>query len=249
MTTYKADEVKEAVKQRYAAVAQQGTSCCTPATDTEDSCCSPAQVKFTSKADADAIIAEADLGLSCGSPTAFGDINPGDTVLDLGSGAGVDAFRAAAVVGPEGRVIGVDFTPDMIDLANANATKAGLGTVEFRLGEIEHLPVDDGTVDVVLSNCVINLVPDKPRAFAEIHRVLSPGGRFIISDVVTTGELSDEVRADLTQWAECVSGAIDRGAYLGIIGDAGFTDVEVLTSHPYHESSPTESITVRGFKR
>ncbi len=245
MTTYKADEIREAVKQRYAAVAQQGSSCCTPA---DDACCSPAEVRFTSKDEAESIIAEADLGLSCGSPTAFGDINPGDTVLDLGSGAGVDAFRAAAVVGPEGHVIGVDFTPDMIELAAANAHQAGLDTVEFRPGEIENLPVVDGTVDVVLSNCVINLVPDKERAFAEIYRVLAPGGRFVISDIVTTGDLSQEVRADLEQWAECVSGAIDRDDYLGIIVDTGFTGVEVITSHTY-EGTPTESITVRGFKR
>jgi len=249
MTTYQADDVKEAVKERYAAVAQQGTSCCAPATEAEDACCAPTEVRFTTKADADSIIAEADLGLSCGTPTVFGDINPGDTVLDLGSGAGVDAFRAAAVVGSDGHVIGVDFTPDMIELATANAAKAGLETVEFRLGEIEDLPVVEGTVDVVLSNCVINLVPDKEKAFAEIHRVLATGGRFIISDIVTTGELSDEVRSDLEQWAGCVSGAIGQDAYLGIIRAAGFVDVEIVTSHPYGDGVPTESVTVRGFKR
>lgn len=249
MTTYKADEVKDAVKKRYAAVAQQGSSCCAPTTGADDACCAPAEVQFTTKDDAESIIAESDLGLSCGSPTAFGDINPGDTVLDLGSGAGVDVFRAARVVGPEGRVIGVDFTPDMIDLATANAAKAGIDTVEFRLGEIENLPVVDGTIDLALSNCVINLVPDKRRAFAEIHRVLASGGRFVISDIVTTGDLSAEVRADLGQWADCVSGAIDRADYLGIIEGAGFTNVEVITSHAFGEGAPTESITVRAFKR
>jgi SAM-dependent methyltransferase len=248
MTTYQADEVKQAVKERYAAVAQRGTSCCAPTTDTEDACCGPVEVRFTTKNEATAIIAEADLGLSCGSPTAFGDINPGDTVLDLGSGAGVDVFRAAQAVGPEGRVIGVDFTPDMIELATANAIKAGIDTVEFRQGEIESLPVIDGTVDLVLSNCVINLVPDKRKAFAEIHRVLASGGRFVISDIVTTGDLSDAVRADLGSWADCVSGAIDRDDYLGIIDRAGFVDVAVITSHDYGEGAPTESITVRGFK-
>jgi SAM-dependent methyltransferase len=249
MTTYQADDVKAAVKERYAEVAQQGKSCCAPASEAEDACCAPTEVRFTTKEDAASIIAEADLGVSCGTPTVFGDINPGDTVLDLGSGAGVDAFRAAAVVGPEGHVIGVDFTPDMIDLATANTEKAGLDTVEFRLGEIEDLPVADGTVGVVLSNCVINLVPDKEKAFAEIHRVLAPGGRFVISDVVTTGELSAEVRGDLQQWAGCVSGAIARDAYLGIIHEAGFVDIEVITSHPYGDGAPTESITVRGFRR
>lgn len=248
MTTYRADEVKEAVREKYAAVAQQGTNCCAPTTDTEDACCAPAEVRFTSKADAHDIIGEADLGLSCGSPTAFGDINPGDTVLDLGSGAGVDVFRAAGVVGSEGHVIGVDMTPDMNELATANAAKAGVENVEFRLGEIESLPVVDATVDLVLSNCVINLVPDKRKAFDEIYRVLAPGGRFMISDIVTTGDLSNEARADLRLWADCVSGAIDRADYLGIIDEAGFTDVEVVTSHAYGEGAPTESITVRGFK-
>ncbi|MBT8217431.1 MAG: arsenite methyltransferase, partial [Acidimicrobiia bacterium] len=241
--------VKKAVRERYAAVAQKGTSCCAPATDATDGCCEPAEIRFTTKDAAEAIIGEADLGLSCGSPTAFGDINPGDTVLDLGSGAGVDVFRAAQVVGPEGHVIGVDMTPDMNELAAANAAQAGLENVEFRLGEIEHLPVVDGTIDLVLSNCVINLVPDKTKAFAEIHRVLAPGGRFVISDIVTTGDLSDEVRSDLGLWADCVSGAIDRADYLGIIDRIGFSDVEVITSHPYGEGAPTESITVRGFKR
>ncbi|MBT8166375.1 MAG: arsenite methyltransferase [Acidimicrobiia bacterium] len=249
MTTFKADDVKGAVRAKYAEVAQQGTSCCAPTENAEDSCCAPAEVHFTTKEDADSIIAEADLGLSCGTPTVFGDINPGDTALDMGSGAGVDAFRAAAVVGSEGHVIGVDFTPDMIELATANAEKAGLDTVEFRLGEIEDLPVVDGTIDVVLSNCVINLVPDKERAFAEIHRVLAPGGRFVISDIVTTDELSDALRSDLAQWAGCVSGAIPRDSYLGIIEAAGFVNVEVITSHPYGEGVPTESITVRGFRR
>ncbi len=248
MTTAKAHDVKEAVKQRYAAAARQGSSCCAPADGAGDACCAPTEVLFTTKNQADAVIAEADLGLSCGTPTAFGDISPGDTVLDLGSGAGVDCFRAAKVVGSEGHVIGVDMTPDMIDLASANAVKAGLDTVEFRLGEIESLPVADGTVDLVLSNCVINLVPDKPRAFAEVYRVLAPGGRFVISDIVTTGTLSPEARADLDLWAGCVSGAIDRDEYLGIITDAGFTGVEVITSHAYGDGVPTESITVRGSK-
>jgi ubiquinone/menaquinone biosynthesis C-methylase UbiE len=250
MTTYKAAEIKESVKRSYAAVAQQGASCCTPAASTaQDSCCSPSDVRFTSKTEADSIVAEADLGLGCGSPTAFGDMKAGDTVLDLGSGAGVDVFRAAGIVGTEGHVIGVDMTPDMIALAQANAAKGGFGNVDFRLGEIEHLPVVDGTVDVVLSNCVINLVPDKRRSFAEIHRVLVPGGRFVISDIVTVGELADEVRTDLAQWASCVSGAIDRADYLAIINETGFVGVEVITSHTYGEESPTESITVRGFKR
>lgn len=245
MTT--TNQVKDSVRERYSAIARAESACCTPAADT-DGCCSPAEVQFTSKDHADAVVAESDLGLSCGSPTVYGDINPGDTVLDLGSGAGVDVFRAAGLVGESGRVIGVDMTQDMIDLARTNADKGGFGNVEFRFGEIEHLPIEDGTVDVILSNCVINLVPDKRRAFAEMHRVLDVGGRFIISDVVTTGEMPAELRDDLVAWAECVSGAIDRDEYLGMITGAGFSDVEVVAGHAY-DGTPTESITVRGIKR
>jgi len=246
MTTYKPEEIKESVKQRYARAAQEEASCCSPAAD---SCCEPAEVHITSKAEGAAVVAEGDLGLSCGSPTAFGDISAGDTVLDLGSGAGVDVFRASGPAGPSGRVIGVDMTPDMIELATANAARGGFANVEFRLGELEALPVEDNSVDVALSNCVINLVPDKETAFAELYRVLAPGGRFVISDVVTIGDLDDDVRADLATWAECVSGAIDRNEYLGLIEATGFTDVEVITDHPFEEDRPTQSITVRGFKR
>ena len=249
MTTYDTSQVKESVRERYAAVARRGTACCAPPTATEDACCSPAEVQFTSKSGADAVVDEADLGLGCGSPTAFEDIEPGNTVLDLGSGAGVDVFRAAKLVGDDGHAIGVDMTVEMIDLARANATRGSFQNVEFRLGEIESLPVADGTVDVVLSNCVINLVPDKRRAFAEMHRVLATGGRFVISDIVTVGELSEDVRSDLSQWVGCVSGAMDYGDYLALIEEVGFGDVEVLTRHGYGDGAPTESITVRGFKR
>jgi SAM-dependent methyltransferase len=213
-----------------------------------EDCCSPTAVQFTSKEQASSVVDEADLGLSCGSPTVYGDIHGGDTVLDLGSGAGVDVFRASSLVGSSGTVIGVDMTADMIELARSNATKGGYTNVEFRLGEIESLPIDDASVDVILSNCVINLVPDKARAFAEMHRVLAPGGRFIISDVVTTGEMPADLRDDLAAWAECVAGAIDRADYLDLIEQAGFTRVEVVAGHSY-EGTPTESITVRALKR
>ena len=246
MSTFTSDQVKDSVRERYAAIARSEASCCAPA-DTSEECCSPAAVEFTSKAHATSVVAESDLGLSCGSPTVYGDIHPGDTVLDLGSGAGVDVFRAAELVGASGHVIGVDMTADMIDLARANADKGGFANVEFRLGELEHLPIDEESVDVILSNCVINLVPDKARAFAEMHRVLAPGGRFIISDIVTNGEMPDDLRDDLAAWAECVSGAIDRTEYLGLVEQAGFGRVEVVAEHGYDET-PTESITVRAVK-
>lgn len=248
MTTHTVDEVKDSVRERYAAVARRETSCCGP-TVTEDACCSPAEVRFTSKSDADAVVAESDLGLSCGSPTAFDDIVPGNTVLDLGSGAGVDVFRAARLTGPDGYVIGVDMTTEMIELARANAARGRFENVDFRLGDIEALPVVDGTVDVILSNCVINLVPDKRRAFTEMYRVLAPGGRFVVSDIVTTGDLPEDVRADLSQWVGCVSGAIDRGRYLALLEEAGFRNVEVLADHEFGDGTPTQSITMRGFKR
>jgi len=249
MTTYDTSQVKESVRERYAAVALREAACCSPPAATEDACCSPAEVRFTSKSEADAVVDKADLGLGCGNPTAFEDIEPGNTVLDLGSGAGVDVFRAAKLVGDDGHAIGVDMTVEMVELARANATRGGFQNVEFRLGEIESLPVTDGSIDVVLSNCVINLVPDKRRAFAEMHRVLAVGGRFVISDIVTVGELSEDVRSDLSQWVGCVSGAMDYGDYLALIEEVGFGDVEVLTRHGYGDGAPTESITVRGFKR
>lgn len=239
MTTV--DTLKESVRNRYAAIARSQDSCC--ATD----CCGPDEIRFTSTDHAATVVAEADLGLSCGSPTVHGDIHAGDTVLDLGSGAGVDVFRASGLVGATGRVIGVDMTADMIELARANAARGGYENVEFKFGEIEDLPIEDQSVDVILSNCVINLVPDKSRAFAEMYRVLVPGGRFIISDIVTTGELPDDLRGDLAAWAECVAGAIDRDDYLQLVEGAGFSDVEVVAEHGY-DGTPTESVTVRAVK-
>ena len=245
MTT--TDQIKDTVRDRYAAIARSEANCCAPV-DTADDCCAPAAVQFTSKEHATTVVDEADLGLSCGSPTVYGDIHPGNTVLDLGSGAGVDVFRASSLVGTDGHVIGVDMTADMIELARVNAEKGGFDNVEFRLGEIEALPIVDGSVDVILSNCVINLVPDKAQAFSEMHRVLARGGRFIISDIVTTGEIPDDLRGDLAKWAECVSGAIDRTDYLSLIETAGFTDVEVVAGHGY-DGTQTESITVRAVKQ
>jgi len=188
--------------------------------------------------DDDTSVASADLGLGCGMPTQFARINPGDTVLDLGSGAGVDVLRAARLVGESGKVIGVDMTPEMIARAQANAANGGFTNVEFRQGEIEALPVEDSSIDVVLSNCVINLVPDKRQAFREIYRVLRPGGRLSISDMVTYGTMPDEIRQDLTLWAGCIAGAIDRDEYLQIIRDSGFDEINI---HQEIQSNPFES--------
>lgn len=172
---------------------------------------------------------DADLGLGCGIPTRFAAINPGDTVLDLGSGAGNDVFVARAATGEHGRVIGVDMTPEMIKKAETNLAKFDYSNIEFREGEIEALPVDDDSVDVALSNCVLNLVPDKQKAFSEIFRVLKPGGHFSISDVVLYGTLPESLHDVAVLYAGCISGAIQKQSYLDTITRVGFTQIEVLS--------------------
>jgi arsenite methyltransferase len=167
------------------------------------------------------------LGLGCGNPTGLLSIVPGETVLDLGSGAGIDCFLAAKRVGPSGRVIGVDMTPEMLARARSNAVRANATNVEFRLGEIEHLPVADQSVDVAISNCVINLVPDKSQVYREIHRVLRPGGRLAVSDVVATRPIPEEARHDLAQWSGCSSGAMYQGDILALLESCGFEEVVV----------------------
>jgi len=173
-------------------------------------------------------VPEADLHLGCGLPVPLAGIRPGDTVLDLGSGAGNDVFVARAVTGPEGRVIGVDMVADMVALARENAGRLGADNVEFHLGEIEDLPLPDATVDVAVSNCVLNLVPDKAAAFAEIFRVLRPGGHFCISDIVLEGDLPEVLREAAALYTGCVAGARRRDEYLAAIAAAGFEDVEVM---------------------
>jgi SAM-dependent methyltransferase len=193
----------------------------------------------------------ADLGLGCGVPTGFADLKEGFTVLDLGSGAGIDVFIASRHVGQTGKVIGVDMTEAMIEKAKANARKINATNVEFRLGEIEALPVDGDSVDRVISNCVINLVPNKNNAFREIYRVLKSGGKFTVSDIVINGTMSEEKRRDAALWAGCISGAIDKKEYLGIIRNAGFSQVEVVSEkkHDYElDKAGLFSITVVGTK-
>ncbi len=170
---------------------------------------------------------DADLGLGCGLPTQFALIKSGDVVVDLGSGAGNDCFVARAETGPEGKVIGIDFTPAMIEKAQQNAEKLGFHNVEFRQGDIENMPVSDGLADVIVSNCVLNLVPNKAAVFADIYRVLKPGGHFSISDVVLSGELPDALRKDAEMYAGCVAGAIQEEEYLRLISQAGFSAIQV----------------------
>ncbi len=173
------------------------------------------------------------MGLGCGNPTAIAGLQPGDTVLDLGSGAGFDCFLAALKVGEKGKVVGVDMTPEMIQKATANAKNSGYKNVEFRLGELENLPVDNSSIDVVISNCVINLVPDKERVFKEAHRVLRSGGKMCISDIVLTGELPDFVKNSRSAYVACVAGAIRLDDYMALIESVGFSEARIVSESSY----------------
>ena len=218
-------DLKEVVRDKYTEIAEARSSCC------GSSCCGTDAVAVDFTGDYRALegyVPEADFGLGCGLPTEHAAIQPGETVLDLGSGAGNDAFVASRLVGPAGRVIGVDMTPAMIKRARANANLVGATNVEFRLGDIEAMPVDEGEVDVIVSNCVLNLVPNKAMAFGEMARALKPGGRFCVSDIVSRGELPASVRGVAALFAGCVSGALDRDAYVGLLREAGFDDVRVV---------------------
>jgi SAM-dependent methyltransferase len=219
-------DIKQIVKQKYGEIAGATgkAGCCGPG----GACSPPAGVNFAEGYETlEGYVPEADLGLGCGLPTDGAFIRPGETVLDLGSGAGNDVFVARALVGPQGRVIGVDMVPEMVEKARANAARLGADNVTFHLGEIEQLPIEDASVDVVISNCVLNLVPDKARAFAEMHRVLRPGGRFSVSDIVITGELPDDLRGAAMMYVGCVAGAQQEQEYLATVAGAGFRDIAV----------------------
>jgi arsenite methyltransferase len=221
------DEIRKSVRENYA---RRATSC---ATGCGGGCCSDGAASVSqaigySDEELRSVPQGADLGLGCGHPTALASLKTGEVVLDLGSGAGIDCFLAADKVGETGRAIGVDMTPEMIEQARANARSEDIANVEFRLGEIEHLPVADSSVDVVISNCVINLSPDKPQVFREAFRALKPGGRLMVSDIVLRGELPREVLESMEQYVGCVAGASQIDDYLGAIRDAGFRDVRIV---------------------
>jgi arsenite methyltransferase len=227
----KEEEIKKYVRDRYARAANQGSSCCQPAS----SCCGGGRetdiisksIGYTDQ-DLKVVPEGANLGLGCGNPLALASLREGETVLDLGSGAGFDCFLAARQVGKGGRVIGVDMTPEMLDKARGNAKKGDITNVEFRLGEIENLPVADNQVDIVISNCVINLSPAKERVFQEAYRVLKPGGRLMVSDIVLRNELPEEIRTSVAAYTACVAGAETRENYLGAIRGAGFQEIQIL---------------------
>jgi SAM-dependent methyltransferase len=217
-------DIQKEVKKKYGQIAKSSGACCGTAPSAEELSTS---VGYSVK-DLAAIPEGANLGLGCGNPVALASLRPGETVLDLGSGGGIDCFLAARRVGPEGKVIGVDMTPEMIRLARENAEKSALKNVEFRQGEIENLPLDDGSVDAAISNCVINLSTDKEQVFREIYRVVKPGGRLMVSDIVLDGELPERVKDSVAAYTGCIGGALKRDEYLAAIAKAGFTAVEIM---------------------
>jgi arsenite methyltransferase len=220
--------IKEMVRDRYGAIAAASSSCCAPAT----ACCSPAAEQAArmgySETELSAVPEGANLGLGCGNPQAIAALRAGEVLIDLGSGAGFDCLLAAKQVGAEGHVIGVDMTHEMLAKARDNAARVGATNVEFRLGELEHLPIADRTGDVIISNCVINLVPDKAQVFREAFRVLKPGGRLAISDVVNTNPLPPELAADKALLCGCVAGAAPTAAIADWLRAAGFSDISIV---------------------
>lgn len=228
-------DIKKVVRDKYAEIVKQAekkgssSGCCEPT-----GCCGSSEIDYSvfndNYSDQEGYVAEADLNLGCGIPTEFAGINKGDTVVDLGSGAGNDVFVARAIVGTDGKVIGIDFTEEMLKKANKNNAKLGFDNVEFKFGEIEDLPLDDNETDVVISNCVLNLVPDKAKAFSEIYRTLKPGGHFCVSDIVLIGELPEGLKKSASMYAGCVSGALQEEEYMAHIKNAGFENVDIKTT-------------------
>jgi len=248
------ETIHEAVRNHYGAIArsmdstpEQAASCCGPSTSSSNACCGDGAECSTSSSLYDMTMLEGlpldvtGLSLGCGDPISIASLKAGETVVDLGSGGGIDCFLAAKRVGETGHVIGIDMTPEMLAKANANKAKMGVTNVEFRKGQIEAMPVDNNSVDVIMSNCVINLSPDKVAVFSEAFRVLKPGGRVSISDVVTEGDFSAELRAQVDKWAECVTGAIDVTRYTGLMRDAGFADIQVVDKSSASELIPAQA--------
>ena len=246
MATSRDQEIKEAVRERYSEVARGAIGCC------DSSCCAQESALYTGE-ETEGVPSEAVMASAgCGNPTALASLAPGETVVDLGSGGGIDCFLAARTVGPTGRVIGVDMTPEMVRLAKSNARKLGLSNVEFHLVEIERTPIPDDSVDVIISNCVICLAPDKDAVFREAFRILRPGGRLFVSDMVLVGELPAEVVADVEAWVSCLGGGESQTVYLQRLSRAGFVDVEIASSDPLNNQegwmSVVRSMSVKALK-
>lgn len=248
-------KIKEVVKGRYAQLARQGQESCCPSCNSGASSLLQAKGTEYLREDLESVPEEAIMGLGCGNPAALADLRTGEVVLDLGSGAGVDVFLAANKVGPTGKAIGIDMTEEMVDKAEEIARNYGYHNVEFRLGEMENLPVEDESVDAIISNCVINLSPDKSKVFQEAYRVLKPKGRLTVSDIASERALPDEIRTDSNAWACCIGGALEQQEYLEKIKKAGFKDIEIVSSREFHvenKANQTEekllSITVKAYK-
>jgi arsenite methyltransferase len=230
------EKIKECVKKRYSAIAKAECSSCSSGSCSLSCSSPPKYVAWKigySPDEIESVPEDSVLGLGCGNPVALANLKEGETVLDLGSGGGIDVFLAAKKVGPTGKVIGIDMTEEMVAKAKATASEHGYRNVEFRLGEIENLPLEDKTVDVIISNCVVNLAPDKLKVFQEAHRVLKPNGRLLVSDLVTRGELPEDIRNSFDAWAGCIAGALEKTDYLDKIKQAGFQNVKVVSQKPY----------------
>src|ERR1700722_12439862 len=245
-----ATDIKEVVKEKYGQAALRvksgGSSCC-GATAASGLGCDPITSNLYDSFQAGQVPDEAMLAsLGCGNPTALAKLNPGEVVLDLGSGGGVDVLLSAKRVGPSGKAYGLDMTDEMLALANENKRKSGAENAEFLKGEIEHIPLPDNSVDVIISNCVINLSADKDRVLREAFRVLKPGGRFAVSDVVTRGAISPEIRESMLLWVGCVAGALEEGEYRDKLGAAGFEDIEVEPTRIYRVEQAREFLSEKG---
>ncbi len=231
-------EIKDYVKKRYASLVSNAPSTCCGPPSSDDLSVNPLSLEHLGYTEQDLQNVPKDVtevSFGCGNPTAIAELNPGESVLDLGSGGGIDVLIAAEKVGPTGKAIGLDMTPEMIQRANASAKKLGLSNVEFKLGEIEKIPLPDNSIDAAISNCVINLSPDKARVFQEVFRVLKPGGRLAISDIVLNGELPESIKHNLEAWTGCIAGALQEEDYLQKITDAGFTDVRIESKRTARE--------------
>jgi ubiquinone/menaquinone biosynthesis C-methylase UbiE len=244
------EDIKTVVKEKYGQAALRvksgGSSCC-GATAASNACCDPITSNLYDSAQAGQIPEEALLAsLGCGNPTALAQLNPGDVVLDLGSGGGIDVLLSAKRVGPTGKAYGLDMTDDMLALANENKRKAGASNVEFLKGEIENIPLPGNSVDVIISNCVINLSSDKDRVLQEAFRVLKPGGRFAVSDVVTRGAISEEIRKSVLLWVGCIAGALDETEYREKLASAGFEQIEIEPTRIYRVEEAREFLSAEG---
>jgi SAM-dependent methyltransferase len=243
-------DIKQVVKEKYGQAALKvrgGAGRCCGTAAANDSSCDPITSNLYDPSQTEQIPEEALLAsLGCGNPTALAMLNPGEVVLDLGSGGGIDVLLSARRVGPTGKAYGLDMTDEMLALANENKRKAGAANVEFLKGEIEHIPLPDDSVDVIISNCVINLSADKDRVLREAFRVLKPGGRFAVSDVVTRGEIPVEIRRNVLLWAGCVAGALEENEYRSKLAGAGFEQIEIEPTRIYRAEDAREWLTAKG---